>query len=200
MPTTSSASPAGPDDDNDMTPTVSTATPASCDPEAVIAPTASTPEGTAVNFDGSGSDVDGDDGDTLTYAWEFDGDDDFNDASGPTPSWTYGDNGSYTAKLRVTNTAGYSDEASTTVTITNVNPTVTIAAGQITTRSENQLLSVSADFSDPGWLDTYTGSVDPGTTYLATQVGTIAVTTQGPPRTSGPSRPRSPTATTARSP
>ena len=164
-----------------MTPTVSTATPASCDPEAVIAPTVSTPEGTAVNFDGSASDVGGDDGDTLTFAWEFDGDDDFNDASGPTPSWTYGDNGSYTAKLRVTNTAGYSDEASTTVTITNVAPTVTITAGQITTRSENQLLSVSADFSDPGWLDTYTGSVDPGTTYLATQAGTISVTTQGPP-------------------
>ena len=176
---------AGPDDDNDMTPTVSTATPASCDPEAVIAPTVSTPEGTAVNFDGSASDVGGDDGDTLTFAWEFDGDDDFNDASGPTPSWTYGDNGSYTAKLRVTNTAGYSDEASTTVTITNVAPTVTISAGQITTRNENQLLSVSADFSDPGWLDTYTGSVDPGTTYLATQVGTIAVTTQGPPQDIG---------------
>ena len=131
-----------------------------------------------MNFDGSGSVVGGDDGDTLTFAWEFDGDDHFNDASGPTPSWTYGDNGSYAAKLRVTNTAGYSDEASTTVTITNVNPTVTIAAGQITTRN-NQLLSVSADFSDPGWLDTYTGSVDPGTTYLATEVGTIAITTQG---------------------
>ena len=44
---------------------------------------------------------------------------------------------------------------------------------------------MSADFSDPGWLDTYTGSVDPGTTYLATQVGTIAVTTQGPPKDLG---------------
>ena len=172
---------AGPDADNDTTPTVSTETPDDCDPVAAIAPTVSTPEGTAVSFDGSASVANGDSGDTLTYAWEFDGDDDFADATGPNPSWTYGDNGSFTAKLRVTNTAGYSDEASTTVTITNVAPAVTIAAGQVTTRMENQPLSVSANFTDPGWLDTYTGSVAPGTTFLATEVGTIAITTQGGP-------------------
>ena len=176
---------ASPDADDDQTPNVSTATPPECDPEASIAPTVSTPEGTAVNFDGTGSVANGDDGDTLTYAWEFDGDDDFNDSTSPTPTWTYGDNGSFTAKLRVTNTAGYTDEASTTVTITNVAPTVTIAAAQVTSVNENQALQVSANFSDPGWLDTYSGSVDPGTTFLATQAGTIAVTTQGPPQDLG---------------
>ena len=76
----------------------------------MIAPTVSTPEGTAVNFDGSGSIVDGDDGDALTYAWDLDGDNAYDDSTSPTPSVTFGDNGSFTVSLQVTNTAGYVDD------------------------------------------------------------------------------------------
>ena len=41
-----------------------------------------------VSFDGSGS-SDPDPGDTLTYAWDLDGDGAFDDATGATASWTY---------------------------------------------------------------------------------------------------------------
>lgn len=174
---------AGPDDDDDQTPTVSTATPPACDPEAVIVdtPALTTPEGTALELNGLESDVGGDDGDTLGYAWDLDDDGDFDDSTSATPSVTFGDNGSFEVHLRVTNTAGYSDTDTATVTVTNVAPTVVLDPAQLTTRDEGQALQVQATFSDPGWLDTYTGSVDLGTTYLADVAGTVAVTGQGPP-------------------
>ena len=177
---------AAPDDDDDATPTVSTDTPDECVPEAVIAPTPVTPEGTAVQLDGTGSIVGGDDGDTLTYAWDLDDDNAYDDSTSPTPSVTFGDNGIFTVSLRVTNTAGYVDTVDAVVSVTNVVPTVTIDAAQLTTVAEGASLPVLAHFTDPGWLDTYpSSSVDPGTTYLATQAGTVAISDEGPPANVG---------------
>ena len=102
---------AGPDADTDETPTVSTATPPECDPEAVIddTPPLTTDEGTPIQLDGTGSEANGDDGDTLTYAWDLDDDGAFDDSTSATPTATFGDNGSFEVSLRVTNTAGYTD-------------------------------------------------------------------------------------------
>ena len=177
---------ASPDDDDDSTPTVSTATPGACDPEAVIADPPVTPEGSAVALDGTGSIANGDDGDTLTYAWDLDDDGDYDDSSSPTPSVTFGDNGSYTVSLRVTNTAGYTDIADAVVTVTNVSPTVTIDPAQITSRAENQELPVLATFTDPGWLDTYpTSSIDPGSTDISGTAGQVVIGDEGPPANVG---------------
>ena len=177
---------AGPDADNDQTPTVSTATPAACDPQAVIAPPAVTPEGSAVALDGTGSVVGGDAGDTLSYAWDLDDDGQYDDSTSATPSVTFGDNGSYTVSLQVTNTAGYVDTVDATVTVTNVDPTVTIDASQVTSIAEGDSVSVLANFTDPGWLDTYpASSVDPGTSFLSAQPGIVTITDEGPPANVG---------------
>jgi hypothetical protein len=177
---------AAPDDDDDTTPTISTDTPDECDPEAVIAPTPVTPEGTAVQLDGTGSIVGGDDGDTLTYAWDLDDDNAYDDSTSPTPSVTFGDNGMFTISLQVTNTAGYVDIVDAVVSVANVAPTVTIDAGQVTNVAEGESLPVLAHFTDPGWLDTYpSSSVDPGTTYLSDLAGTVAISDEGPPANVG---------------
>ena len=176
----------GPDTDADTTPTVSTATPAACDPGAVIADPPVTPEGSPVQLDGTGSTVAGDPGDALSYAWDLDDDGQYDDSTSATPTVTFGDNGSFTVSLQVTNTAGYSDIADATVTVTNVDPTVTIDPAQVTTRVEGQSLSVLASFTDPGWLDTYpSSSVDLGTPYLADVPGTVAIGDEGPPANVG---------------
>jgi glucose/arabinose dehydrogenase len=79
-----------------------------------------------VSFNGSGS-SDPDPGTTLTYAWDLDDDGAFDDAAGPTASWTY-QNGVYTPALRVTDNQGASDTDSVTITAGNTPPTATISS------------------------------------------------------------------------
>jgi hypothetical protein len=59
----------------------------------------------AVTFDGSGS-SDPDSGDILTYAWDLDGDGQFDNSTAVRPTCTYTTNGSYPATLGVTEAAG----------------------------------------------------------------------------------------------
>jgi hypothetical protein len=54
---------------------------------------------------------------------------------------------------------------------------------QATTLDEGDLLQVAAHFSDPGWADTYSGSLDWGTGE--TTPGSLSVTVQGPPEDKG---------------
>jgi glucose/arabinose dehydrogenase len=61
-----------------------------------------------VDFDGTGS-SDPDEGNSLDYAWDLDGDGQFDDSTDPQPSFTY-DAGTYQVRLRVTD----SDDASDT--------------------------------------------------------------------------------------
>jgi len=58
-----------------------------------------------VSFDGTGS-IPAQPGDTLTYAWDLDGDGQFDDSTSPTPSWTYTTNGTYEVRLKVTDQRG----------------------------------------------------------------------------------------------
>jgi glucose/arabinose dehydrogenase/PKD repeat protein len=54
-----------------------------------------------VNFDGTTS-TDPDTGDTLSYAWDLDGDGQYDDSTAAKPSWTYTSAASVTAGLKVT--------------------------------------------------------------------------------------------------
>jgi glucose/arabinose dehydrogenase len=86
-------------------------------PTAVIS--ASPTTGTApltVSFDGSAS-SDLDAGDTLTYAWDLDGDGQFDDSTAVAPTRTYTAAGTVTARLRVADPAGASDTESVTITV-----------------------------------------------------------------------------------
>ena len=65
---------------------------------ATATPTAG-PVPLTVSFDGHGSSDP--DGDLLTFAWDLDGDGAFDDATGPTASFTYTSAGNYTAYLQV---------------------------------------------------------------------------------------------------
>ncbi|HWM62478.1 MAG TPA: PQQ-dependent sugar dehydrogenase, partial [Solirubrobacterales bacterium] len=60
-----------------------------------------------VEFDGTGS-SDPDEGDSLDYGWDLDGDGQFDDSADPQPTFTY-DVGSHEVRLRVTDSDGVSD-------------------------------------------------------------------------------------------
>ena len=74
----------------------------------------------AVAFNGSGS-SDPDPGDSITYAWDLDGDGAFDDATGAQPNYTYEAAGTYTAKLQVTDSHG--------ATATSAPLTITVGTG-----------------------------------------------------------------------
>jgi glucose/arabinose dehydrogenase len=76
----------------------------------------------AVSFDGTGS-SDPDVGDSLSYAWDLDGDGAFDDATTPTASFTYTTAGTRTATLRVTDSHGLSDTDAVTITVGSSGPT-----------------------------------------------------------------------------
>ncbi|SDH54650.1 Glucose/arabinose dehydrogenase, beta-propeller fold [Actinokineospora alba] len=65
-------------------------------------------------------------GGPLTYAWDLDDDDIFDDATGPTTSRTYTTAGSYDAAVRVSDASGQTDIARTVVVAGSTPPTATI--------------------------------------------------------------------------
>jgi glucose/arabinose dehydrogenase/PKD repeat protein len=103
-----------------------TFTPANQPPTAVAAgsPTSGSAPLT-VQFDGGGS-SDPDAGDTLAYAWDLDGDGQYDDSTAVAPSHTYATDGVFIASLRVTDGAGASSSAAVTITVGNSPPAATI--------------------------------------------------------------------------
>jgi hypothetical protein len=118
-----------------------------------------TNEGANVALDGTGSVDPG--GSTLTYEWDLDDDGQFDDATGPTPTFELvGQDGAYTVRLKVTNVDDLSDVDEATVTVVNVAPTVTFDAQD--PEDEGAPLVVTGAVSDPGWLDPLSATIDWG--------------------------------------
>ena len=65
------------------------------------------------------------DGDRITYAWDFD-DDGTVDSREPNPSFTYEENGTFDATLKVTDRTGRTSSASVPITVGNTTPKVTL--------------------------------------------------------------------------
>jgi PKD repeat protein len=100
-----------------------------------------------VSFDGSGSSDP--DGETLSYAWDLDGDGAFDDSTAARPTYTYTTTGSYTATLRVTDSNGASATDSVAITVGNTPPTAAInspAAG--TTWKVGDVINFSGSATD----------------------------------------------------
>lgn len=146
---------------------------------------ASGDEGSAIALSGTATDADGD---FLLYSWSatpLAGVDagatcTFSGAETLTPSVTCSDDGTYTMTLTVAGDAAGNVQASGTLTVSNVAPTVTETTGDATI-DEGQSYAMSAGFSDPGWNDTYTGSIDWNFPAEAPEAIAPVVTTQGPP-------------------
>jgi hypothetical protein len=100
-------------------------TPGNKAPTAVITadPASSSTAPLTVTFNGSRS-TDPERGD-LTYDWDFDGDGTF-DASGVTATHTYTELGKFTPRLKVTDPQGRTGMTSTSISVGNVAPTLTI--------------------------------------------------------------------------
>ncbi len=65
-------------------------------------------------------------GGALIYSWDLNGDGTYGDSTQPTASYTYGSNGSYAARLRVTDDAGLQDVDTMPIVVGNTAPTAVI--------------------------------------------------------------------------
>jgi glucose/arabinose dehydrogenase/PKD repeat protein len=102
-----------------------------------------------VNFDGSGS-SDPDAGDTLTYAWDLDGDGQFDDSTAVKPTWTYTSAATVTVRLRVTDKGGLSATSSVVVGAGNEPPHAQIDAPTTALHwAVGDTVSFSGSGSDP---------------------------------------------------
>jgi hypothetical protein len=118
-----------------------------------------TAEGTNVTLNAGGSTDP--DGQPLTYAWDFDGDGQFDDATGQNPTYDLvGQDGAFTVTVKATDTDGAFDTDTATVTVTNVAPTVNATAND--PKPEGSPVTVTGTISDPGWLENLTGTIDWG--------------------------------------
>jgi photosystem II stability/assembly factor-like uncharacterized protein len=119
-----------------------------------------TNEGTDVTLDASASSDP--DGGPLTYAWDFDNDGQYDDATGVSPTFDrVGQDGVFPVSVKATDPDGGYDTASTTVTVNNVAPTVEDLADD-GPQPENSPITVTGLIRDAGWLENLTATVDWG--------------------------------------
>jgi hypothetical protein len=141
--------------------TPDTTVPATCEPTADADGPYTTTEGTDQALSGVGSTpgADSSAGTIVLYEWDLDNDGQYDDATGSAPSFTsVGQDGVFSIGLRVTNSAGLTDTDSTTITVTNAAPVVSLDA--ISTSDEGTAITLSGTGSDAGWLDSLTATVD----------------------------------------
>jgi glucose/arabinose dehydrogenase len=126
-------------------------TPVNQPPVAVARATTATtgPAPLTVGFDATGS-RDPDAGDTITYAWDLDGDGAYDDSTSATPTYTYAATGTYPASLQVTDNHGATGRVSVPVDVGNRAPAAAItspAAG--TTWKVGDTITFSGSATDP---------------------------------------------------
>lgn len=124
-------------------------------PAVNAGPDRSAQEGDTVQFNGGFTDPGCD---TWTYSWNF-GDGSAEVTGSLTPAHAFGDNGTYTVALTVTDDDGGSGVDTLAVTVSNVAPAVT-SIGMDQPNLQFILpvvhtLIFTGDFTDPGWLDTH---------------------------------------------
>lgn len=113
-------------------------------------------EGEVIILDASGSSDPT--GGALTFAWDFDNDGLYDDASGVTPSVSFPDDGVYLVGLLVTSSTGASAADTALVTVSNVAPVVQLGGAKV---GSDGKFSASGKFADPG-ADTWSGTVNYG--------------------------------------
>ena len=96
-------------------------------------------------------------GGALTYAWDLDGDGQYDDSASATPSRTYTQGGVVTVGLRVADPDGASDTDSIVITVGNSAPTATIS---LPTSTTTWAVGESIPFTGTG-LDAEDGSLPP---------------------------------------
>jgi PKD repeat protein len=142
-------------------------------------------EGSPITFDAGGSSDP--DSDELQYRWDFnnDGTWDTEWSSSPTVSYTWSDDWSGTAKVKV-NDGDFTDTATASVTVNNVAPTVDAGADQ--TVDEGATVSFFGSYTDSGTADTHTidwdfgdgntasGTLTPTHVYADNGVYTVTLT------------------------
>ena len=79
---------------------------------------------------------------------------------------TYGHAGTYTVSVTVTDDEGDSDTETVDVVVVNVAPTITSVDISPVSLFEGQSAVITAEFTDPSWLDTHTATIDCGTGTL----------------------------------
>ncbi len=103
-----------------------------------------------VSFDGSGS-TPAQPGDTLTYAWDLDGDGQFNDSTAVAPTFVYPTAGGYTARLKVTDQRGASATSppiTVAVGVSPPTPTILTPSGTIPWKV-GDVIAFSGQATDP---------------------------------------------------
>jgi 3',5'-cyclic AMP phosphodiesterase CpdA len=116
-------------------------------------------EGSEIAFDGSNSSSSG--SSIVLYEWDFDNNGIYDLSSiVPTASHIYGDDYVGKISLRITDNLGATAFDSADITIKNVNPSAEIKKIESSALLDELFFDVS--FSDSGWLDVHTASVDWG--------------------------------------
>jgi DNA/RNA endonuclease G, NUC1 len=111
-------------------------------------------EGQSLHFDATtSSDVDGT---VQQYQWSVDG---VAAGSGPTLDHVFADNGTYQVRLVVTDNGGATDVTTSSVSISNVAPSIGAIAGG--TVNEGSAFTAAGSFADPG-DDSWSATVDYG--------------------------------------
>ncbi len=142
------------------------------------------------------------DGDVLTYEWDLDGDNAFDDSIGinPTRTWAQlitdapgvNDDGIRNVRLRVTDAEGLSTVVTTTLTVTNTAPVITVSGAASVNSGATYILTLSS--TDPGqdsitswtinWGDgspseTVAGNLSSASHIYTTPGGTRSITVSG---------------------
>jgi PKD repeat protein len=132
-------------------------------PIADVGPDQTVNEGDTVDFSGAAIDPGSCDS-IVSYEWDFG---DRGTASGTwTPTHAYGDNGVYTVTLTVTDDDGGVGVDTLIVTVNNVMPSITDFS--MTQTNDHFILPLvhtltfNGNFTDPGWLDSHTATLDFG--------------------------------------